>query len=159
MTDANTCAAIDASIAPPRTKPSNYPEPFFSRMAGRIKRPLGDMFGLKNFGVNLTTSMPGAESALFHQHTKQDEFIYIVHGEPTLVLGDTEIVLRPGMCSGFPANGPPHKLINRTQQEAVYLEIGDRTVGDRVHYPKDDIQAILGTEGKWMFAHKDGSPY
>ena len=57
---------IMAAKAPPRTKPSNYPEPFASRMAGRVKRPLGDLFGLTNFGVNLTRLMPGAVSALHH---------------------------------------------------------------------------------------------
>ena len=77
--------AIAASNAPIRTKPSNYPEPFFSRMAGRAKRPLGELFGLTNFGVNLTTLAPGAVSALFHRHSRQDEFVYIVEGTPTLV--------------------------------------------------------------------------
>jgi hypothetical protein len=45
--------AIVAAEAARRTKPSNYPELFFSRMTKREKRPLGDLFGLKNFGVNL----------------------------------------------------------------------------------------------------------
>ncbi len=68
-------AALVAADVPPRTKPSNYPEPFASRMAGRVKRPLGDLFGLKNFGVNLTCLLPGAVSALHHRHSRQDEFI------------------------------------------------------------------------------------
>ena len=74
--------AIAAAEVPPRTKPSNYPEPFFSRMARREKRPLGDFFGLENFGVNLTTIEPGGETALMHSHSKQDEMIYIVQGNP-----------------------------------------------------------------------------
>jgi quercetin dioxygenase-like cupin family protein len=77
--------AIEAASAPPPTKPSNYPEPFFSRMAGREKPPLGDLFGLKNFGVNLTKLAPGGESALMHRHSKRDEFIFFLEGEPTLV--------------------------------------------------------------------------
>src|SRR5687768_12401653 len=75
--------AIVASSAPPRTTPSTYPEPFFSRMAKREKRPLGDLFGLKNFGVNLTRLAPGGESALLHRHSRQDELIYVLEGEPT----------------------------------------------------------------------------
>jgi uncharacterized cupin superfamily protein len=75
--------AAMASSVPPRTKPSTYPEPFFTRMAKREKRPLGDVFGLKNFGVNLTRLAPGGESALLHRHSKQDEFVYILEGEPT----------------------------------------------------------------------------
>ena len=72
--------ALLATSAPVRTKPSNYPEPFFSRMGGREKRPLGDLFGLRNFGVNLTRLLPGGESALLHTHSKQDEFVYIPRG-------------------------------------------------------------------------------
>src|SRR3954452_3281655 len=75
--------AIDAAAAPLRSRPSNYPEPFLSRMGRREKRPLGDVFGLKNFGVNLTTIHPGGESALLHRHSRQDEFVYILQGEPT----------------------------------------------------------------------------
>src|SRR6186713_1108726 len=93
--------AVLASTAPVRTKPSTYPEPFFSRMAKREKRPLGDLFGLKNFGVNLTRLAPGGESALLHRHSKQDEFVYILQGEPTLVTEAGDTLLKPGMCAGF----------------------------------------------------------
>ena len=151
--------AIKADTAPARAKPSNYPEPFFSRMLKREKRPLGDLFGLKNFGVNLTRLAPGGESALLHRHSKQDEFIYILEGEPTLVTETEEIRLGPGMCAGFPAQGIAHQLVNRTDRDVVYLEVGDRTPGDQGSYPRDDIQAALGPDGKWLFTHKDGTPY
>jgi uncharacterized cupin superfamily protein len=152
--------AIVAASAPPRTKPSNYPEPFFSRMTKREKRPLGDLFGLKNFGVNLTTLLPGGESALLHRHSKQDEFIYILQGDPMLVTdsGD-ELQLSPGMCAGFPAEGLAHQLVNRSNAPVVYLEMGDRTPGDEGSYPADDLKATLGSDGKWSFTHKDGRPY
>ena len=104
--------AIAAASAPLRSRPSNYPEPFFSRMGRRQKRPLGDVFGLKNFGVNLTTIHPGGELALLHRHSRQDEFIYILQGEPTLVTDKQELQLSPGMCAGFPAQGIAHQLVN-----------------------------------------------
>ena len=151
--------AIKADTTPARAKPSNYPEPFFSRMLKREKRPLGDLFGLKNFGVNLTRLAPGGESALLHRHSKQDEFVYILEGEPTLVTETEEIRLGPGMCAGFPAQGIAHQLVNRTDRDVVYLEVGDRTPGDQGSYPRDDIQAALGPDGKWRFTHKDGTPY
>lgn len=152
--------AMAADTAPPRTKPSNYPEPFFSRMGRRVKRPLGDLFGLNNFGVNLTTLLPGGESALRHAHTRQDEFIFVLEGEPTLITDAGETVLRPGMCAGFKAGtGDGHHLVNRTDRDVIYLEIGDRTAGDAASYPDDDIQATLDSSGKWVFAHKDGRPY
>lgn len=151
--------AIPASDAPMRTRPSVYPEPFASRMAGRVKQPLGDLFGLRNFGVNLTTLKPGGQSALMHSHTRQDEFIYVVSGEPVLATDRGEVQLRPGMCAGFPAGGVAHHLVNRTDRDVIYLEIGDRTAGDAASYPHDDIAAALGADGKWIFTHKDGSPY
>ena len=151
--------AIVASSAPPRIKSSTYPEPFFTRMAKREKRPLGDLFGLKNFGVNLTRLAPGGESALLHRHSRQDEFVYVLEGEPTLVTETEEIALAPGMCAGFPAQGVAHQLANRTERDVVYLEIGDRTAGDEGSYPRDDLKASLGPDGRWTYTHKDGRPY
>lgn len=151
--------SIIASQAPARVRPSNYPEPFASRMAGRQKHPLGDVFGLSNFGVNLTKLAPDAASALRHAHTKQDEFVYILQGHPTLHTDQGRTRLSPGMCAGFKAGtGNGHRLINETQEEVVYLEVGDRTPGDEGSYPDDDLQALL-MDGKWKFAHKDGTPY
>lgn len=151
--------AIEAEAVPSRTKPSNYPEPFFSRMAGREKKQLGDFFGLGNFGVNLTRLEPGCVSALLHRHSKQDEFIFVLEGQPTLVMESEEVQLQPGMCAGFPAQGAAHQLVNRSSEDVVFLEVGDRTSGDEGSYPNDDIQAMMGPEGKWIFAHKDGQPY
>jgi uncharacterized cupin superfamily protein len=152
--------AVVAADAPLRAKASNYPEPFAARMQGREKRPLGDLFGLANFGVNLTRLRPGAVSALRHAHTRQDEFVYILDGEPSLITDSGETRLRPGMCAGFRGgSGDAHHLVNRTQTDVLYLEIGDRSAGDGVSYPDDDIQAILAPDGKWSFAHKDGAPY
>lgn len=151
--------ALVAADAAPRTKPSNYPEPFASRMAGRVKRPLGDLFGLKSFGVNLTRLPPGAVSALHHQHSCQDEFIYVVEGEPILFTDAAEMLLRPGMVAGFAANGTAHHLENCTDRDCLILEVGDRAKGDEVSYPADDIKAIMGKDGKWHFAHKDGTAY
>lgn len=153
-------AAIRALDAPPRAKPSNYPEPFASRMKGREKRALGELFGLANFGVNLTRLAPGAQSALRHAHTRQDEFIYVLQGHPTLVTDAGATLLEPGMCAGFSAgSGDAHHLLNRSAAEVLYLEIGDRTPGDAADYPDDDLQAVVGADGKWRFARKDGTPY
>ena len=160
MTDTHSRPnAVRATDVPPRTKPSNYPEPFFSRMAGRSKRQLGDLFGLTNFGVNLTTLAPGGVSALHHRHTTQDEFIYVVEGEIILVTDAGETRLTSGMCAGFPKGGTAHHLANRSAGEASYLEIGDRSPDDVVTYPDDDIAATLAPDGRWVFTHKDGTPY
>ena len=159
MSDQDIPVAVVATQVALRSKLSNFPEPFASRMKGREKRPLGDLFGLSNFGVNLTRLLPGAGSALRHAHAKQDEFIYILNGHPVLLTDSGETQLSPGMCAGFKAGtGNGHQLLNRTNEEVIYLEIGDRSAGDSVVYPDDDIQAGF-VEGKWQFAHKDGMPY
>ena len=128
-------------------------------MAGRRKHPLGDLFGLANFGVNLTRLAPGAVSALRHAHSRQDEFIYVLQGSPTLHTDEGRTTLAPGMCAGFKAGtGNAHCLVNDSDEEVVYLEIGDRTAGDEGSYPDDDLVARL-VEGGWRFEHKDGTPY
>lgn len=152
--------AICALDAPPRTKPTNYPQPFAARMTGREKRALGDLFGLANFGVNLTRLAPGAMSALRHAHTVQDEFIYLLEGHAVLITDEGETALSPGMCAGFKAGtGNGHQLINRSNADVVYLEVGDRSAGDAATYPDDDLKASLSPDGKYLFTHKDGSAY
>ena len=151
--------ALVAAEAPARAKNTNYPEPFASRMAGRRKQPLGELFGLANFGVNLTRLAPGGSSSLRHAHTKQDEFVYIVAGHPTLHTDAGRTRLAPGMCAGFRAGtGDAHRLVNETAEEVAYLEVGDRTPGDEASYPDDDLQARK-VAGGWRFTRKDGTPY
>lgn len=151
--------AVEAVGVPVRTKPSVYPAPFKERMEGREKRVLGDVFGLKNFGVNLTTLQPGAQSALMHRHSKQDEFVYVLHGTIMLHTPEGQQALTAGMCAGFPAGGVAHHLINETNAPATFLEVGDRRPGDSAVYPQDDLIAELSREGHWVFKHKNGALY
>ena len=150
--------AIKATDAAPRTTPPAYPVIFHARIGDRTKRPLGDLFGLKNFGVNVTTLAPGARSALQHSHSLQDEFIFILAGEAVLVTGEIETILGPGMCAGFPAGNASHHLENRGHAPVDYLEIGDRTVDDAVDYPHDDLATTM-KDGKRIFHRKDGTAY
>ncbi|MDO8931152.1 MAG: cupin domain-containing protein [Rhodocyclaceae bacterium] len=163
MSDRSIPVAIMAAGAPLRTRPTLYPEPvaamLASRLSGRHKRPLGDLFGLKNFGVNLTRLEPNAVSSLRHAHERQDEFVFILQGCPSLLTNEGKTRLSPGMCAGFRAGtGNAHTLINETGEDVVYLEIGDRTSGDEVTYPDDDLHAQFN-DGQWTFSHKDGTPY
>ena len=152
--------AVHAIDVPPRAKATNYPEPFASRVAGREKRVLGNLFGLTNFGVNLTRLEPGAVSSIRHAHSKQDEFIYILDGHPVLITNAGETRLEPGMCAGFRAGtGDAHHLVNRSTQDVIYVEIGDRTAGDEAIYPDDDLRVVRGADGKISYTRKDGSAY
>jgi uncharacterized cupin superfamily protein len=149
---------IDPEAVPQRTT-TVYPEPFKPQIAGRVKQRLGDAAGLTNFGVNRVTLAPGSASALRHWHSRQDEFVYIISGEITLITDEGEQVMAAGAMAGFAAgqaNG--HHLVNRSAAPAVYLEIGDRSADDVAYYPDDDLQATAGPNG-WIFTHKDGQPY
>ncbi len=151
--------AVNAADAPPRTRRTVYPEPFASRMGLREKRPLGDLFGLTNFGVNLTRLAPGGISALRHAHSRQDEFVYVLSGTPLLVTDNGPQRLAPGQCAGFKAGtGNGHHLHNDTADDVVFLEVGDRSPGDEAVYPDDDLKAAF-VDGHWVFTHKDGKPY
>lgn len=159
MTDKPHPVALAADSVAPFAKRSVYPEPFASRMAGRTKRRLGDVFGLQNFGVNHTVLVPGACSALRHAHAKQDEFIYILSGTATLYTDEGATLLQPGMCAGFPAGtGNAHRLANESDADVVYPEVGDRSAGDSVTYPDDDLVAHF-VDGAWVFSRKDGTAY
>jgi uncharacterized cupin superfamily protein len=140
---------------------TDYPDEFKSIVAGRFRQRFGNFAGLKNFGVNLVKLTPGSASALKHWHSHQDEFIYIVEGELTLITDVGEEVLTPGMAAGFPANeANGHRLVNRSQRDAVYLEVGDRTLNDTVNYPDEDLIAKPGDDGKSVvFTRKDGTVY
>ena len=115
MADEAKPGAADASAVPPSRSARGYPEPFASRVAGRVRRALGDVLGLTHFGINLTRLPPGGMSALRHTHSSEDEFVYILEGAPLLVTNAGETAMRPGMCAGFKAgSGNAHHLINHT---------------------------------------------
>ncbi|HGF5100126.1 TPA: cupin domain-containing protein [Vibrio parahaemolyticus] len=160
MTKISKILPIQVESVPENKSKPFYPEPFASVVKDRVKRKLGDYFELENFGVNLTTMAPNSTSALKHHHSKQDEFIYIISGPPTLVYGDEKFQMVAGDCMGFKAgSGIGHQLLNNTSNEVVYIEVGDRTANDIVKYPDDDLVLSQNPEGSWSFAHKDGSTY
>ncbi|MDH3234396.1 MAG: cupin domain-containing protein [Alphaproteobacteria bacterium] len=136
---------------------SAYPDEFKSVTEGREKRGLGDVAGLSHFGVNLVRLKPGAASALRHWHLHEDEFVYVLEGEVTLVTDAGEQVLTPGLAAGFPAGQQDgHNLVNKSGKDAVYLEIGDRHPAEEVHYPDVDLKGGR-VDGVFAFTRKDGS--
>ncbi len=140
-------------------KGSVYQHPFTGPLAGRAKRALGNALGLTNFGVNLVELGPGDWSSPRHWHSHEDEFVYVLDGELTLVTGAGEQVLEAGMAAGFPAGVEDgHHLINRSDATATYLEVGSRLPEDVVHYPDIDLKAKSGPDGR-VFTNKKGEPY
>lgn len=150
--------ALDPETVEPRIG-SIYPEPFKRLAEGREKRALGNPLGLTQFGVNLTTLAPGAASAMRHWHRTEDEFIYILEGEATLVTDEGEQVLGAGMAAGFPAGKEDgHNVVNRSDAPVRYLEFGTRADEDDYTYPDDDICGEKRADGIRFFK-KDGRPY
>lgn len=150
--------ALDPASVPARTG-TKYPAPFAAVVAGREKRALGDALGLGNFGVNLVRLGPGAASAQRHWHTAEDEFVYLLEGELVLITDGGEQSLTAGMAAGFAAGvADGHHLVNRSDADALYLEVGDRRAGDEVDYPDIDMR-LRPVDGKKIFVRKDGTPY
>jgi uncharacterized cupin superfamily protein len=146
---------IDVDALPVR-QGSGYPEPFYRRSPNRTKRRLGDGAGLTDFGVNLTRLPPGEWSSARHWHVLEDEFVYVLEGELVLVTDEGETVLRAGECAGFPKNTPNgHHLLNRSDKDAVYLEVGTRSGDAEVcNYPDIDLHLEGG-----RYFRKDGTVY
>ncbi len=150
--------AFDPMTVAARTG-SRYPAQFQAACATRTKRALGDAAGLARFGVNLTHLNPGDWSAERHWHSHEDEFVYVLEGEVTLVTDAGEQLLTPGMAAGFPAGvADGHCLVNRGGAVAVYLEVGDRACEDRVQYPDIDLIAEPD-DGGYRFTNRKGEPY
>jgi uncharacterized cupin superfamily protein len=151
---------IDISALPVRAS-SAYPDAYKPVVAGREKIALGNVVGLSQFGVNLTRLKPGAASALRHWHENEDEFVYVLEGELVLVEDEGETVLKPGDCAGFKANvANGHHLINRTDRDALILEVGTRAPREVAHYPDVDLRYEVDDEaGTRNILHKDGTPY
>ena len=133
MPDPNTALHIDDL---PVKIGSGYPSPHDVPCQQRSRRRLSDAFGLSQFGVNLLELPPGAWSSQRHWHERQDEFIYVLEGEVTLVMNEGETVLTPGMIAGFRAGDPDgHHLANKSNAIARVLEMGTRTAVETAHYP------------------------
>jgi uncharacterized cupin superfamily protein len=152
---------IDRDALPVLTATA-YPEPYASDVHGRIKRRLGDAAGLTQFGVNLVTLPPGAASSHRHWHRSEDEFVMVLSGELTLDEDDGATLLRAGDCAGFAAGRPVgHRLINRSEADATFLEIGTRFDEEVSTYTDEavDMQAVKEGGRSWTILHKDGRPY
>jgi uncharacterized cupin superfamily protein len=147
---------IEIDAVPPR-KGSGYPPPFDAPCAARTRRRLGAAGGLRDFGVNLMTLPPGSWSSQRHWHSHEDEFVYVLEGEVTLVEDGGETLLRAGDCAAFAkGSGNGHHLINRSRAMAVYLEVGSRNPLDLTTCSDIDL---MSSNADGRFVHKDGTTY
>lgn len=138
---------------------SRYPPPLHEPVRERIRRRLGDAAGLTQFGVNLVRLPPGAWSSQRHWHTAEDEFVFVLEGEVVLVTESGEEVLTHGDCAGFVAGEPNgHHLQNRSQRDALLLEVGSRNPQGWCHY--SDVDMVGPPHGDPSpLTRRDGRPY
>ncbi|WP_426689651.1 cupin domain-containing protein [Rhodanobacter ginsengiterrae] len=136
---------------------SDYPAPYDQAVSQRMRKALGRAGGLVDLGVNLVQLPAGAWSSQRHWHTREEEFVYVLSGEVTLISNAGEQMLRAGDAAAFPRNvDDGHHLVNRSGETAVYLDIGSRCDDDACHYSDIDLDLAPGVE---HYLHKDGTPY
>lgn len=136
---------------------TGYPPPYDAPCLARSRQALGEAGGLTQFGVNLLTLKPGVWSSQRHWHSAEDEFVWVLEGEATLITDSGEEILRPGDCAAFPAgeaNG--HHIVNRSAGVVRLLEVGTRSAEDACRYPDADMIAEPGDD---FYRHRDGTPY
>jgi len=132
----------DISPAAARTAASSYPEPHAQKLAGRKTWPLTRQFGISQFGVNRVELPPGAWSTQRHWHKTNDEVVIMIAGELVLVTDEGEEILGPGDCVGFRAGDRnAHHLQNRSDQIAVYYDVGGRDCYDVSTFPDIGLEA------------------
>jgi len=138
---------------------TGYPPPYNKVVEGRARKRLARAAGLTQYGVNICTLKPGAASSQRHWHENEDELVFVLEGEVTLCEDDGETILKPGDAAAWKAgvaNG--HCLINRSNRDAVFIEVGSRAARERAHY--SDIDMKVERDDKGMhYTRKNGEPF
>jgi uncharacterized cupin superfamily protein len=106
------------------------------------KSAFGRAFGLARIGIHHVRLAPGRRTSLPHAESHEEEFVYVIEGEPDVWIDGTLHRLRPGDGVGFPAGtGIAHSFLNNSEREVRLMVVGDRSRPEnRVVYPVDDWQ-------------------
>ena len=138
---------------------TGYPSPFNKAVEGRSRKRLARAASLTHFGVNICTLKPGAASSQRHWHEGEDELVYVLEGEVVLCEDSGETVLKPGDAAAWKAGVPNgHCLINRSDRDTVFIEVGMRAPSERAHYSDIDMMVVRDEKGA-RYTKKNGEPY
>lgn len=95
--------------------------------------------GLTQFGAFVEILEPGSSSSIKHWHSGEDEIVYVLEGEVTLIEDKAVTQLRPGDAATFRAGDPVgHCLENRSSAPTRCLVVGTRAQRDTITYPDRD---------------------
>lgn len=116
---------------------------------------LGERTGMSRVVVSLARVPPGKESFVLHAHLRDEEFVYILEGTGTAVIGDAEVAVGPGDFMGFPTDGTPHHLKNTGATDLVYLMGGERSALEVARFPGAGKVAVFAASGVELFDEAD----
>lgn len=118
---------------------------------------LSDAGGLRQFGCYLETLPPGAGSSDRHWHSNEDEFLFLLSGQATVIDNFGEHTLSPGDAVCWPHGEPnAHRVQNRSAEPCRYLILGSRVENDICHYP-DLGRRLINTPTTWAVINDDGT--
>ncbi len=112
-----------------------------------------DAGGLTQFGGHVETLQPGSRSSERHWHEEEDEFLYVISGEATVIEEDGAHPLGPGDAACWPAGAEnAHQVVNRSDTPCTYLIFGTRMAREVIHYP--DLGRTGYIEGEAWRVHR-----
>ncbi len=128
---------------------------FLNPDAVRDNKSLGDFVGLKNIGVHMVSVEPGKESTEYHIHHYEEECIYALSGEGTLIIEGESFPFKKGDFVGFPANTAAHELNNTGTETLVFLVMGQRLEHDVADYPNKKKRLYRNSGGLELVEHEN----
>ena len=114
--------------------------------------------GLTQFVARVETLQPGSRSSDRHWHEEEDEFLYVLSGEASVIEEDGAHPLGPGDAACWPAGvANAHQVLNRSGAPCSYLIFGSGAVPDVVHYPERGEILYAFEDGSWRLQRTDGT--
>lgn len=118
-------------------------------------RSLSRATGLQRIGVTLARIPPSKESFIYHAHSNEEEWIYILEGRGIAEIDEAEYEVGPGDFMGFGLPQKPHHLRNPFDEELVYLVGGEQVTLDIGTFPHHGKRAIRDGQTAYLVDEAD----
>jgi uncharacterized cupin superfamily protein len=102
-----------------------------------IRASFSEHFKLMRLGIHHDRLPPGRRVSWPHAEADEEEFVYVIEGEPDLWMDGAVRRLKPGDGVGFPSGtGIAHTFINNTETDVRLLVVGEASrKRSRIDYP------------------------